>query len=64
MTFEGKKMLNKLNETALLNDDVFGALVKIQPLDHNLDDSSLPKYMIFGGCSTDGTYNPQNEMPD
>jgi len=29
MTFEGKKMLNKLNETALLNDDVFGALVKI-----------------------------------
>ncbi len=64
MTFEGKKMLNKLNETALSNDDVFGALVKIQPLDHNLDDSSLPKYMIFGGCMTDGTYNPQNEIPD
>jgi hypothetical protein len=29
MTFEGKKMLNKLNETSLFNDDAFGALVKI-----------------------------------
>ena len=31
-------MLNKLNETALINDDVFGTLVSIKPLDHNLDD--------------------------
>ena len=51
-------MLKKLTD-ASTDDDVFSALEDITPLAHNLDDPlSMPNWIFFQGCMTDGTFKP------